>query len=95
VVQERLGGDDLEIWASPTAVSVAVGEEALRSRRGRGRAERLRTAQKKSAAPLGHHMSHPLYPGAGTRPRAAADEDLARALEALEAAGLEAVVCSG
>jgi hypothetical protein len=94
VVQERLGGDDLEIWASWTAVPVVVGEEALRSRRGRGRAERLRTAQKKSAAALGHHMPHPLYPGAGGRRRGDIDEDLARALEALEAAGLEAVVCS-
>ena len=95
VVQERLGGDDLEIWASPTAVPVAVGEEALRSGRGRGRAERLRTAQKKSAAPLGRHMPHPLYPGAGAWRQGDADEELARALDALAAAGLEAVVCSG
>jgi hypothetical protein len=94
-VQERLGGDDLEIWASPTAVPVAAGEEALRSRRGRGRAGRLRTAQKKSAATVGHHMPHPLYPAAGGRRRGDIDEDLARALEALRAAGLEAVVCSG
>ena len=95
MVQERLSGDDLEIWACWTVVPVAVGEEALGSGRGRGRAKRLRTAQKKSAAPLGHHMPHPLYPGVGGRRRPDADEDLARALEALEAAGLEAVVCSG
>ena len=95
VVQERLGGDDLEIWASCTAVPVAAGEEALGSSRRRGRAERLRTAQKKSAAPLGHHMPHPWYPAAGGRRRGDADEDLARALQALEAAGVEAVVWSG
>jgi len=32
VVQERLGGDDLEIWASPTVVPVAAGEEVPPSR---------------------------------------------------------------
>jgi hypothetical protein len=95
VVQERLGGDDLEIWAFPTAVPGAAGEEVLRSRRGRARAERLRTAQKKSAAPLLHHMPHPLYPGTGNRRRGDVDEELARALEALKAVGLEAVVCFG
>jgi len=93
VVQERLGGDDLEIWVSPMAVLVAAGEEVLGSGRRRARARRLATAQKKSAAPLGHHLPHPLYPGAGGRRQADADEDLARALQALEAAGLEAVVC--
>lgn len=67
---------------------VAAGEEVLRSRRGRGRAKRLRTAQKN---PLRRSaiICPPPIPGGRGQAASRRYEELPRALEALGAAGLE------
>jgi hypothetical protein len=77
-VQLRLGGDDLEIWASSTEELDALGEEALRSGLRRARRGLSGRRQKKSAAAT--------LAGEG-------DADLRRALDAFRVAGLEVTVC--